>query len=99
MSKYVPIKKVTNLNTKEFSQSKCKRTVHVELDDIIKRITSLMKKTEKCDIIESKASELISHEKPEKKRRTKVATKNTPKRGENLQKLAGLTRRQMLFQN
>ena len=95
MSKHIPIKKVTNLNTKEFSQAKCKRTVHVELDDIIARITRLMKKTEKCDVIESKASELIAREKPEKKKRVKVATKKGEKRAENLQKQAGLTRRQM----
>ena len=99
MPKFVPIKKVTNINTQEFSEAKCKRNVHEELDDIISRLKYMMTKTEKCDIIETKAAELIAKEKPERKKSTKVGTKNANKRGENLQKQAGLTRRQILAQN
>jgi len=98
-SKHVPINTVINLNTKEFSKSKCKNTVHTELDDIIKRVVRLMSKTEKCGLIEPKAHILIAREKPERKKDKKVATMNKKTRYEKLQNEAGLTRREMLMKN
>jgi hypothetical protein len=96
MSKNVPVKKVVNLNTIEFSKEKCKRNLTTELDDIIKRVVMLMKKEEKCDIIEEKVNKLISVEKPEKKKK-KVATKNVEKRADRLRRELGTNRRTMLL--
>jgi hypothetical protein len=93
---HVPVKKVVNLNTKEFSKEKCMRNVTTELDDLIQSVVRLMKKEEKCDIIEDKANKLINIEKPEKKKK-KVATKNVEKRADKLRKEMGMNRAQMLM--
>jgi len=97
MSKNVPVKKVVNLNTIEFSKEKCKRNLTTELDDIIKRVVMLMKKEEKCDIIEEKVNKLISVEKPEKKKK-KVATNNVEKRADKLRREVGMNRGTVLLQ-
>jgi hypothetical protein len=92
----VSVNKVVNLNTKEFSKEKCKRNATTELDELIKRVMMLMKKEEKCDVIESKVNKLIAVEKPEKKKK-KVATKNVEKRADKLRRETGMNRGAMLL--
>ena len=94
MPEHVPIKKLVNLNTKEFSDSKCKRALHSDLDMIISRITQLMTKEEKCNLIKTKADKLIDYEKPTKKKAKKLVGNIRETRGEKLQKEANLTRRE-----
>jgi hypothetical protein len=93
---HVPVKNVVNLNTKEYSKDKCMRNLTTELDDLIQSVIKLMKKEEKCDIIENKANKLINIEKPEKKKK-KVATTNVEKRVDKLRKEMGATRAAMLL--
>jgi hypothetical protein len=96
-SKHVPIDTVINLNTNTFSKKKCNNSLHDELDDIIKRVVRLMKKTEKCELIETRTPDLVATEKPRRKKYKKVATMNKETRAERLDREAGLTRREMLL--
>ena len=95
--KTVRINKVVNLNNGEYSKTKCKRSQTTELDALIARVSQLLTKNEKCAIIEKKADELIKTDKPTRKKRTKVATKLTEKRGDNLKKETGMTRRELIL--
>lgn len=95
--KTVRVNKVVNLNNGEYSKAKCKRAQTTDLDALIARVSQLLTKNEKCEIIEKKADTLIKTEKPTRKKRAKVATKVTEKRGDNLKKESGMTRRELIL--
>jgi hypothetical protein len=95
--KTVKVDKVVNLNNGEYSKAKCKRVKTTELDQLIARISQLLTKNDKCEIIEKKVDTLIKTDKPAKKKRTKVATKGAEKRGDKLKKELGMTRRELLL--
>jgi len=95
--KTVLVNKVVNLNKTEYSKAKCKRAQTTELDELITRISQLLTKNEKCEIIEKKVDTLIKTDKPTKKKRTKVATKVSEKRGDNLKKESGMSRRELIL--
>jgi hypothetical protein len=95
--KTVPVNKVVDLNKVEYSKAKCKRAQTTELDGLIARISQLLTKNEKCEIIEKKVDTLIKTDKPTRKKRAKVATKVSEKRGDNLKKESGMTRRELIL--
>jgi len=95
--KTVPVNKVIDLNKTEYSKTKCKRAQTTELDALITRISQLITKNDKCDIIEKNVDKLIKTDKPAKKKRAKVATKVSEKRGDKLKKESGLSRRELIL--
>jgi hypothetical protein len=92
---YKSFKSIINVNTGEYSKTKCNHTKTEDLDKIIMSLSRLMTKNEKCKFIESHIDKIEDIEKPTRKKI--VARRNiTQIRGSKLLEYA-LPRRHALF--